>query len=241
MESSAVNESPTHGEISSETLSAVLLSFHKSGETGILTLQRGPVTKTFRLSHGAVVFAGTNNRDDGLFQLLLKRGAVTLPHLIKALEHSLKEKRRLGEILLSQKLIRPEELQRALIDQLKDIVCKAFEWTSGTWKFVRGEDSAEVVTLQTHPLALILEGIRRIESWTRVYSVVGGMNAEYLATREAGVLVELAELLPGERQVLNLCQECRSLDEICQVVQLNDFVVCKVVWGLWALGALMKV
>jgi len=236
-----VNESPTHGDIGSETLPALLRRLHDSGETGILTLQRGPVTVTLRIARGAAVFAGTNNRDHGLLQLLLKRGAVTLPNLMKALEVSLKEKRRLGEALLSEKLIRPEELQRALIDQLKDIVCQAFEWTSGTWKFERAAGPAEVVTLQTHPLALILEGIRRIDSWTRVYSLVGGMNAEYLTTGEAAALVERADLLPGERQVLDLCQESRTLSEICQAVPLNDFVVCKVVWGLLALGALMKV
>jgi two-component system OmpR family response regulator len=236
-----MNGTSKHGEIGSETLPALLLALHTASETGPLTLQRGAVTKILKLSQGAVVFAATNNRDDGLLQLLLKRGAVTLPDLMRALEISLKEKIRLGEALLSQKLIQGEELQRALTDQLKDIVCKAFEWTSGTWKFESGDAASEVVTLQTHPLALILEAIRRIDSWTRVYSVVGGMNAEYLATRQAAELVERAELLPGERQILNLCEESRSLADLCRAVQLNDFVVCKVVWGLLALGALMKV
>jgi hypothetical protein len=236
-----MNETPSHGELRSETLPALLFDFHLSGESGTLTLQQSSVTKTLRLSRGAVVFAATNNRDDGLLQLLLKRGAVSLPNLMKALEASLKEKRRLGEVLLAQQQINQEDLERALREQLRDIVCKAFEWTAGTWRFEAGEIPAERVMLQAHPLSLILEGIRRIDSWTRVYSVVGGMNAEYLATREVGKFVEMADLLPGERQVLNLCEESRNLAEICDVVPLNDFVVCKVVWGLLALGALMKV
>ena len=32
----------------------------------------------------------------------------------------------------------------------------------------------------------------------------------------------------------------RSLNEICEIVPLNDFVVTKVVWGLLAVGALMR-
>jgi hypothetical protein len=66
------------------------------------------------------------------------------------------------------------------------------------------------------------------------------MNAEYRATREAPDLAHKADLLPGERQILNFTEESRTLSEICEVVRLNDFVVCKVVWGLLIIGALMK-
>jgi hypothetical protein len=229
-----------HGEIRSETLPALLRTQFERGETGTLNLKQGPVAKTLRLHRGAVVFAASSERDDRLFPLLLRRGAVSLPDLIKALEGSLKDKRRLGEVLLAKRKIGREDLERALRDQLKDIVCSLFAWTSGTWQFEAGEPPAESVTLKAHPLALILEGIRRIDSWARAYDVVGGMNAEYLATREAAGLAKHAELLPGEQQILNFCQESRSLSEICEIVPLNDFVVTKVVWGLLAVGALMK-
>ncbi|MCI0567548.1 MAG: DUF4388 domain-containing protein [Acidobacteria bacterium] len=235
-----MSETTTHGEIFSETLPTLLHGHHERAETGTLTLRQGSVTKTLRLHRGGVVFAGSNERDDRLIQLLVRRGTVSLPDLIRALEVSLKDKRRLGAILLAQKKISPADLERALQEQLKDIVCSLFAWTSGVWQFEAGDPPAESVTLKVHPLALILEGIRRIESWARAYEVVGGMNTEYLATREAEGLAKKAELLPGEQQILNFCQESRSLNEICEVVPLNDFVVTKVVWGLLAVGALMK-
>jgi len=235
-----MTEAAARGEIHSETMPALLRGHYERGETGTLTLRQGPIMKTVRLHRGAVVFASSNERDDRLFQLLLRRGAVSLPDLIKALEVSLKDKRRLGEILLAQRKIGREDLERGLQDQLKDIVCGLFAWTTGAWQFEAGEPPAESVTLKVHPLALILEGIRRIDSWARAYEVVGGMNAEYLATREAEGLAKKSELLPGEQQILNFCQESRSLSEICEIVPLNDFVVTKVVWGLLAVGALMK-
>jgi uncharacterized protein DUF4388 len=228
------------GEIHSETLPALLRGHFERLATGTLTLRQGPIAKTLRFHRGAVVFASSNNRDDRLFQLLLRRGAVSLPDLIKALEVSLKDKRRLGEILLAQRKIGREDLERALQDQLKDIVCSLFSWTSGAWQFESGAPPSESVTLKAHPLALILEGIRRIDSWARAFEVVGGLNTEYLATKEAEELVHRAELLPGEQQILNFCRESRTLQEICDVVPLNDFVVTKVVWGLLAVGALMK-
>ena len=228
------------GEIQSETLPSLLRRLEAGAQTGSLILQNGLITKTLWLSRGAVVFAASNDRDDRLFQLLLKRGAVPLPHLMKALEASLKSRQRIGEVLLAQKRITREELVRALQDHLKEIVCSVFGWTEGTWCFEGKSTPAESVTLKIHPLALILEGIRRIESWARAYEVVGGMNAEYRATREAPGLADKAGLLPGERQVLTFCEEARTLSEICGAVSLNDFVVCKVVWGLLVIGALMK-
>jgi hypothetical protein len=89
-------------------------------------------------------------------------------------------------------------------------------------------------------LELILEGVRRVPSWARVYEVVGGLSTEYRTTKEAGDLAERAMLMPGERQILTLCQETRTLSEICDSLPMNDFVLCKVVWGLLIVGALMK-
>jgi hypothetical protein len=235
-----VSEPKESREILSETIPVLLHRLHQKGETGRLLLQKTVVTKTLQLERGAVVFAASNDRDDRLIQLFLKRGTVSLTHLMSALEVSLKSKQRLGEALLSQKRLTKDELARTLQDQLKEIVCSVFNWDSGAWAFEQGPASAEKVTLRLHPLALILEGIRRIESWARVYEQVGGMNAEYRATREAPELAEKADLLPGERQILNFTEEARTLSEICEVVRLNDFVVCKVVWGLLVIGALMK-
>ncbi|HEV8377195.1 MAG TPA: DUF4388 domain-containing protein [Candidatus Polarisedimenticolia bacterium] len=228
------------GEILSETMPTLLHRLHRKEETGRLLCQKAGVTKTLQVERGAVVFAASTHRDDRLIQLLLKRGTVSLPHLMSALEASLKNKQRLGEVLLSQNRIMRDELDRTLQDQLKEIVCSVFNWDSGSWAFEKGPPSEEKVTLTLHPLALILEGIRRIESWARVYEKVGGMNAEYRATREAPDLAHKADLLPGERQILNFTEESRTLSEICEVVRLNDFVVCKVVWGLLIIGALMK-
>jgi uncharacterized protein DUF4388 len=229
------------GDIRSETVPELLERLHRGGESGRLTLKREPVTKILHLREGAVIFASSNDRDDRLIQCLLRRGTVPLPRLMKALETSLKERRRLGEALIAQKSLDQPELVRALREQIKDIVCGAFNWTSGAWRLEAGADpGTESITLDTRPEEMILEGVRRIESWARVQEIVGGLNTEYRATRDAAALADRARLIPGERQILNLCEEVRTLQEICEIVPLNDFVICKLVWGLTVVGALMK-
>jgi len=169
------------------------------------------------------------------------RGKVPLPQLLKGLEISLRTHRRLGEVLVeSGQLTRPD-LVRAIQGQITDIVCGAFQWTDGTWAFENGVlPGPESVTLKSHGLELILEGVRRIESWARVQEVVGGLNTEYRATKEAMNLAEMAKLPPGERQILIYCEETRTLEEICDATPLDDFLICKLLWGFLIVGALMK-
>jgi len=236
-----MSERSNTGDIRSQTVPELLERLHRGGETGELILKRDATVKNLILQGGAVKFASSNDRDDRLIQCLLRRGTVPLPRLMKALETSLKEGRRLGAALLAQRSLDEAELERALREQIKDIACGAFNWTSGTWRFEPGaKREPESITLDIRPEELILEGVRRIESWARVQEVVGGLNTEYRATREAAGLADRARLISGERQILNLCEEVRTLQEICELVPLNDFVICKVVWGLTVVGALMK-
>lgn len=228
-------------EIRSDTVPNLVHRLYRKGETGNLVFRHDPFVKTLQFLRGAIVFASSNDRDDRLIQSLLKRGLVSLPDLMGALDESLKARQRLGAVLLAQRKITEEDLERALQEQLKDIIYSVFACTSGSVHFEKKADgSGEKITLKSHPLELILEGVRRIPSWARVHEVVGGLNTEYRATKEAPALAIKAQLMPGERRILELCEETRTLSEICEALPTNDFVVCKVVWGLLIVGALMK-
>jgi len=228
-------------EIRSETVPTLLHEIHRKGETGHLVFQQEAVTKILHFQRGAIVFASSNDRDDRFVQVVLKMGLVFLPDLMKALDESLKTRKRLGEVLLARKKIDQEDLERALQEQLKEIVFSVFTWASGSWHLDKEpKAAAEKITITAHPLELILEGVRRIPSWARVNEVVGGLNTEYRTTRDAPALAEKARLIPGERKILSFCEETRSLSEICDEMPMNDFVLLKVVWGLLIVGALMK-
>src|SRR5262249_7319892 len=152
---------------------------------------------------------------------------------LRALEVSLRTHQRLGEVLVERGQLTREDLVHAVQDQLKDIVCGSFQWTDWAWEFERGvAPGSESVTLRSHALELILEGVRRIESWSRVQEVVGGLNTEYRATQDAGSLAEMANLHPNDRPIVNYCEDARTLEEICDFMPQNDFVICRLMWGL---------
>ena len=227
-------------EIRSYTIPELVHQLHRESRTGRLLLRQDSVEKTLDFQNGLITFAGSNDRDDRLTQVLVNRGMVSLPDLMAALEVSFKNRERLGKVLLARKKISEEDLERALQEQLKEIVFSIFTWTTGSWTFGAAPDSPERIQIHSHPLELILEGVRRTPSLARVYEIVGGLSTEYRSTGEAGKVAEEANLMPGERQILAFCQETRTLSEICESVPMNDFVLCKVVWGLLVVGALMK-
>jgi hypothetical protein len=234
-------EKAAAAEIRSDTVPSLVHRLHRNGETGRLILRQGTLIKTLEFQRGLIPFAASNDRDDRLIQTLLKRGMVSLNDLMAALDVSLRTGERLGAVLLARKKITEEDLDRALQEQLKDIVFSVFAWDGGTWQFEEKSPGApEKIHIRAHPLEQILEGVRRIPSWARVYEAVGGLNTEYRTTKEALSLAEMACLMPGEQQILTFCQETRTLSEICESVSMNDFVLCKVVWGLLIVGALMK-
>jgi uncharacterized protein DUF4388 len=227
--------------IRSQTLPELLFKLHQNEESGRLVVRRMGLEKSLYLQGGTVVFAASTDRDDRLIRSLLRRGKVPLPQLLKGLEISLRTHRRLGEVLVESNQISRPDLVRAIQDQITDIVCGAFQWTDGTWAFEKEVlPGPESVTLKSHGLELILEGVRRIESWARVQEVVGGLNTEYRATKEANALAEMVKLPPGERQILSYCEETRTLEEICDAIPLDDFLICKLLWGFLIVGALMK-
>lgn len=228
-------------EIRSQTLPELLFKLYQHAESGRLMVCRMGFEKSLYLEGGTVVFAASTDRDDRLIRSLLRRGKVPLPQLLKGLEISLRTHRRLGEVLVENGRLTRTDLVRAIQDQITDIVCGAFQWTDGTWEFEKGAlPGPESVTLRTHGLELLMEGVRRIESWARVQEVVGGLNTEYRATKEASNLAEMAKLPPGEKQILGYCEETRTLEEICDATPLDDFLICKLLWGFLIIGALMK-
>jgi hypothetical protein len=234
-------DKPAANEIRSDTIPGLVHRLHREAATGRLILRQGPVIKALEFQRGLIPFAASNDRDDRLIQTLLKSGMASLDDLMTALEVSLRSGERLGAVLLARKKLSEEDLDRALQVQLRDIVLSVFAWAGGTWEFEEKSPGApEKILLRAHPLELIVEGVRRIPSWARVYEAVGGLNTEYRTTKEAPSLAEKARLMPGEQQILVFCQQTRTLSEICESVPMNDFVLCKVVWGLLIAGALMK-
>jgi hypothetical protein len=73
-----------------------------------------------------------------------------------------------------------------------------------------------------------------------VYEQVGGLNSEYRTTKDAATITRDLPLSADEQELLRLCDEPTSLAEMCEASKLSDYDVCRSVWALLVVGALMK-
>jgi len=231
---------PLRGEIQSRTIPNLLHDLASRQATGVLTVEGRTARKLVELRNGRVQFATSNHRDDRFNQILLKAGVVPVKQVIRALEIALSTRDRLGEVMVRSKMLTPADVDKWVRVQVREILFSLFERTTGSWSFAPGPVPVEDISLDLPGDSLVIEGLRRIGSWARIYEEVGGLNAEYLSTNRAAEIVAGLPLLPEETSLLEMCRTPTALGEMCEGSSMGDFDVCRSVWGLLIVGALMK-
>jgi uncharacterized protein DUF4388 len=228
------------GEIQGSTLPEVFADLHAKRATGVLVAITGSVRRTAQVRDGRIQFAASTDRDDRFNQVLVKAGVIKLKDLLRAVEIALSTRDRLGEVLVKMKMVEPGDVEKWVRAQVRGILFSMIEQASGQWSFEPGPVPVETIRLDLPAGIAAFEGVRKIASWSRVYEQVGGLNAEYLATKEAETIASTLPLFPGERALLTMCRTPTSLGEMCEASQMGDFQVCRSVWGLLLASALMK-
>ena len=72
---------------------------------------------------------------------------------------------------------------RAVVEHTQEIIYGAFLWTEGRYRLQKGQRPAEAITLNISTPDLIVEGIRRINSWAPHLAAVGGLESQLRAQR----------------------------------------------------------
>ncbi len=235
------------GELHSYTLPSLLFSVCQSRETGVLTVEQLTVAmkqtcKTIYIQDGEAIFATSNDREDRLGQLFLRRGTLSMEHLVTGIDRSLSERKRLGTILVEEGWIRPVDLVSGITEQVKEIILSLFQWTDGCYKFVMGDlPTKEIVTLQMSIRNLVLEGINRIQSWYRIQEALGGLETCYQTSPNLSELTQDMNLSLEQWSLLSVCDEPLSLKQICASSALKDFEICRLMWAFLATGMVRKI
>jgi hypothetical protein len=225
------------GILSTTTFPGLIYSILQQRESGVLTLTGEAAEKAVYIQSGRPVFATSNDRDDRVGQIFFKSGQISLESLMSALDASLRGKKRLGTTLVEVGLITPHDLVEGVLAQVRNIVCSLFLWTRGRYRYVPGPlPSDEVITLKLSPGDIILEGIRRIESWDRIWEAVGGLDVEYRTAEGITERAQSLKLSLEEWTLLSNCERPTPLRDLCRVSSMKDFDICRLLWALLTLG-----
>jgi hypothetical protein len=228
------------GSIDETSVPELLRSVLSSGETGVLTFTRGAVTKSVYLHLGKVVYARSSDPDERLGEDLLMRGKITARQYLEA-SKLIRPGRRLGVLLVELGALDSEDLLSSLEHHVKAILLDVFTWRQGEYELVMSDpERDDVITLNLNMDNLILEGIRRIQSWSQIYRGIGGdIEAIPEPTGNTETLMRL-ELSEEEQEVLAHVNGRATIEQICQVSYLTNIETCRILWVLQVLGVIRR-
>jgi len=227
------------GSLAESDFSDLVQRLYERRWTGTLTLTHAGVAKSVIVQDGRMVFASSTDRDERLGELLLRLGRISLRQLVNAGQGIVPGKR-LGAVLVEQGVLPPRDLVRSVVDHTQEIIYGAFTWTEGHYRLQEGPPPAEAITLRISTPDIILEGIRRIDSWSRIERGVGGPEAVYTRTEDYESILAQMNLSFERLSLLTSLNEPKSVEAICTESSLPDFEVCRTLWAFRVLGVVWR-
>jgi hypothetical protein len=195
--------------------------------------------------NGVVVSAEIRSNPHPLGALLLRTGKITEADLERArdMQQRQGDKRRLGEILVALGVITSREVERQIRFQIEEVVFEVMSWNEGYFSFAEESESKvpTEVTVRIPVEALLMEGARRIDEWSRIENRIPHVGVvPSLAPPPQGGGGEL-DLLPPEWEVLALIDGQRSVRGLATELGRSDFEVAKTLFGLESAGVIVLV
>ncbi len=201
-----------------------LLTFLNMGNrTGVLVLERPCQETKLFFRDGKPVFANSTKDELRLGNMLVRLGKVAQESLDRILQRQAGAGHRIGQVLLSEKVLAQDELASFLKVQVSEVIFDTFTWREGTFSFYdKIPPPATAVTLEMDIQNLIMEGVRRIDERGRLSEFFPDQNVVVEAVANPERVKHSITLTQEEWRVFFLVDGRRTLSEICRLAGNPD-------------------
>ncbi len=220
-------------------LSDFLYLVDRGYKTGMLVLQRPGDQARLFFQNGKLVYAIQNATEDRLGDLLLRAGKISPQQRNYAvqLQQTVASNKPLGLILVELNYITREGIIRTVRTQIEETVYRLFSWTEGDFRFEPDvKPPRESVTIPLSIENVIMEGVRRIDEWSRIRDRIPTLDvivkfADQPTERAKGV-----NLTPDEWRVFARINGLDNIAAVAQLTNLSEFDVCRIIYGFIQAG-----
>lgn len=230
----------SQGRLEEEDVPDLVRELSLARWTGMLHLETSAERLGLTFESGRLVFAAATNPDYRLGPRLLRRGLITLRQLEDA-GRGVRPGRRLGTVLVEEGFLAQPDLVRGVLDQARDIILLAFQWTTGAYRLEPGPGPGEAITLDLSTPQLIFDGISQIEAWSRVERGSGGLAAHYVPVPGTDSLFRQLTLDVDQAALLRSVKGARDVESLLGESMLNHFEACQALWAFRVIGLLRRV
>lgn len=232
-------------------------------KTGSLILKNKDDTVQVGFKDGSIVKAEASNRKrkDLIGNMLVRAEVITEAQLNMALETQKRTLKRLGDVLISTKIITAEKFRAMVNLQLTETLFKLFGWKTGTYEFEIGDveyDQDSITPLRAE--SVLMEGFRMVDEWPVVRKTINSyeMTFETIKPLPPPAVVadafdaalddafaekkkdenkgEFKSIGDSERKVYGLIKQGRDVRRLIDLSCLGEFETCKALLNLVNLG-----
>ena len=207
------------GDLASTPIETVLSDLATEEATGCLHVVDDDGEEALVYVKSGLVYAvSVPGQRPQLGSRLISSNALVPENLAEALEAQRTELQgwRLGELLVHLGFVEQDVVEAFVQEQVRDGFTDLMAWSSGRWRFRKGEKTREDVAPPTALASLLDEVHARQAAWNEIVASVHGPNAvPMLAARggEADITLDsdtwsLLCKIDGERSIAELAREC---------------------------------
>jgi hypothetical protein len=211
-----------------------LLSFTK--KTGRLEVYKSAGDGRVFFRDGEVYFAQSSLKKEPLGQKLVRSGALSEGQLREALDLHANTGERVGEILLRGGDIGEEQLSAAVREQIEDAVFDLLRWEVGEFAFEPHERFTVEIPISVSVENLIVEASRRLDELELIRRRIPSPDVVLAVAPTPPEGAKQINITPDEWRLLVLVDGIRTVGEIAEAADVDEFSGLRTLYGLLSSG-----
>ncbi len=229
------------GSLSERSLVELLTEWHRQKRSGRLTLKKKQYEKFILFHEGLVLRAQSNQEPEKLGQLLIKKNLIRPWDLEVALSQLRGTDKRIGQVLLTMKVLKEPAIEQTLLSQTRDIIFSMIDWEEGEYSFQNEPGlEKEVPFDQLYTPEIILQGIRKVSNMVTLSRLIGDDQAKLRLSQDYLEKIRKASLLTEEKSILALLHKPSSLRDLTAASGMEKLAIYRSVAGMLAIGLLKQ-
>lgn len=225
------------GSLEDQPVLQLFARLHRSGASGVLTLERGSATRAVQLRNGSPVEVEKHRNVGSVADYLRTTGRIDREQYEMLLDQLMANLGGPREILLGMEAISETQLAEATQEQAYGVLLEMFEWTSGQFNFQPDQrlDCAEALEVVCDPSQLVLEGMKRTSDEV-IHAALDARADLYVGLSEDdGSDLDGLGLSSDQRSSVESLMGERTLAEVLATESLSE----RMLYGLYTTGVLL--
>lgn len=223
------------GNLRTMQLEELLQWLSQSKKSGTLEINSGKVEKRIYFKDGRILSSSSSKPEEYLGHFLVSHGLISEMELAKAIELQEKTRTLLGKILVTTGALRENDLHRMLRFKAEESIYDIFAWTEADFRFLDDVlPESAMVPMSLDVTAIVMEGVQRVDEWRRIRQLIPTSEAIPVSVGE----FDFDHARPGERRILELIDDNRTVEEIRVQTHSSEFHVARVLFEQQRLGRL---